>query len=81
MIGFTEDFGVEVVCVNGVLAQRDALDRHQCCLSKVRARTILGIGRKALWEQLQFALDGEPDPWFDFKDASVDTRQFNAITA
>ena len=38
-------------------------------------------GRKALWEQLQFALDGEPDPWFDFKDASVDTRQFNAITA
>jgi nitrite reductase (NADH) large subunit len=22
-------------------------------------------GRKALWEQLQFALDGEPDPWFD----------------
>ena len=38
-------------------------------------------GRKALWEQLQFALDGEPDPWFDFKDAAVDTRQFNAITA
>ncbi|WP_310564886.1 nitrite reductase large subunit NirB [Hydrogenophaga sp.] len=33
-------------------------------------------GRKALWEQLQFALDGEPDPWFDFKDAAVDTRQF-----
>ncbi|MBG6074239.1 nitrite reductase large subunit NirB [Polaromonas sp. CG_9.11] len=38
-------------------------------------------GRKALWEQLQFALDGEPDPWFDFKEASVDTRQFNAIAA
>jgi nitrite reductase (NADH) large subunit len=36
-------------------------------------------GRKALWEQLQFALDGEPDPWFDFKEASVDTRQFNAL--
>ena len=33
-------------------------------------------GRKALWEQLQFALDGEPDPWFDFKEAAVDTRQF-----
>ncbi|MFZ3139218.1 nitrite reductase large subunit NirB [Polaromonas sp.] len=38
-------------------------------------------GRKALWEQLQFALDGEPDPWFDFKEASVDTRQFTAIAA
>jgi nitrite reductase (NADH) large subunit len=38
-------------------------------------------GRKALWEQLQFALDGEPDPWFDFKDAAVDTRQFEALSA
>jgi len=38
-------------------------------------------GRKALWEQLQFALDGEPDPWFDFKEAEVDTRQFDALTA
>ncbi|ABM36721.1 nitrite reductase large subunit NirB [Polaromonas naphthalenivorans] len=38
-------------------------------------------GRKALWEQLQFALDGEPDPWFDFKEASVDTRQFTTIAA
>lgn len=36
-------------------------------------------GRKALWEQLQFALDGEPDPWFDFKDAAVDTRQFEPV--
>ncbi|MEZ5702547.1 MAG: nitrite reductase large subunit NirB [Burkholderiaceae bacterium] len=33
-------------------------------------------GRKALWAQLQFALDGEPDPWFNFEDAAVDTRQF-----
>jgi nitrite reductase (NADH) large subunit len=38
-------------------------------------------GRKALWEQLQFALDGEPDPWFDFKEAEVDTRQFAALSA
>ncbi|WCM89859.1 nitrite reductase large subunit NirB [Acidovorax sp. NCPPB 3576] len=36
-------------------------------------------GRRALWEQLQFALDGEPDPWFDFQEARVDTRQFAAI--
>ncbi|PKO77589.1 MAG: nitrite reductase large subunit [Betaproteobacteria bacterium HGW-Betaproteobacteria-15] len=38
-------------------------------------------GRKALWERLQFALDGEPDPWFDFKEAAVDTRQFIPIKA
>ncbi|MEN9373130.1 MAG: Nitrite reductase [Pseudomonadota bacterium] len=36
-------------------------------------------GRKALWAQLQFALEGEPDPWFDFDDAQVDTRQFIPI--
>ncbi|EHL20676.1 nitrite reductase (NAD(P)H) large subunit [Acidovorax sp. NO-1] len=36
-------------------------------------------GRKALWEQLQFALDGEPDPWFEFDKAAVDQRQFIPI--
>jgi nitrite reductase (NADH) large subunit len=35
--------------------------------------------RKALWERLQFALDGEPDPWFEFDKARVDTRQFVPI--
>jgi nitrite reductase (NADH) large subunit len=38
-------------------------------------------GRKALWERLQFALDGEPDPWFEFDKAAVDTRQFEAIAS
>ena len=38
-------------------------------------------GRKALWEALQFALDGEPDPWFEHQKASVDTRQFIPIQA
>ncbi len=38
-----------------------------------------GAGRKALWEQLQFALEGEPDPWFDLQQAQVDTRQFVAL--
>lgn len=38
-------------------------------------------GRKALWAQLQFALDGEPDPWFEFDKAAVDTRQFASISA
>jgi nitrite reductase (NADH) large subunit len=38
-------------------------------------------GRKALWAELQFALDGEPDPWFEFDKARVDTRQFIPIHA
>jgi len=38
-------------------------------------------GRKALWGRLQFALDGEPDPWFEFDKATVDTRQFEKISA
>ncbi len=36
-------------------------------------------GRKALWEKLQFSLDGEPDPWFEFDKAAVDSRQFAAL--
>jgi nitrite reductase (NADH) large subunit len=37
-------------------------------------------GRKALWERLQFSLDGEPDPWFEFEKAKVDLRQFAPLT-
>ncbi|HSV61292.1 MAG TPA: nitrite reductase large subunit, partial [Variovorax sp.] len=37
--------------------------------------------RKALWERLQFTLDGEPDPWFEAVNASVDVRQFEPFTA
>ncbi len=37
--------------------------------------------RKALWAQLQFSLDGEPDPWFDFGPAHVDLRQFEKVGA
>jgi nitrite reductase (NADH) large subunit len=33
-------------------------------------------GRRALWARLQFALDGEPDPWYELNEANVDTRQF-----
>lgn len=36
-------------------------------------------GRKALWERLQFSLDGEPDPWFEFDKAAVDARQFEPL--
>ncbi len=36
-------------------------------------------GRQALWAKLQFSLDGEPDPWFEFDKARVDTRQFNPV--
>ncbi|CAN5486853.1 nitrite reductase large subunit NirB [soil metagenome] len=38
-------------------------------------------GRKALWDKLQFSLDGEPDPWFEQDKASVDTRQFAKLGA
>ncbi len=38
-------------------------------------------GRKALWEKLQFSLDGEPDPWFEFAKAKVDLRQFTPVGA
>ena len=36
-------------------------------------------GRRQLWADLQFALDGEPDPWFEMDKAAVDTRQFTAL--
>ena len=36
-------------------------------------------GRQALWERLQFALDGEPDPWFEHERAQVDMRQFTPV--
>ncbi len=37
-------------------------------------------GRKALWERLKFSLEGEPDPWFEFDKAAVDTRQFQPVS-
>jgi nitrite reductase (NADH) large subunit len=37
--------------------------------------------RQALWERLQFSLDGEPDPWFEFEKAKVDLRQFDVLEA
>jgi len=35
--------------------------------------------RKALWAQLQAALEGEPDPWFECTKAEVDVRQFEPV--
>ncbi|MBC7734245.1 MAG: NAD(P)/FAD-dependent oxidoreductase [Bacteriovorax sp.] len=37
--------------------------------------------RKALWERLQFSLDGQPDPWFESSQASVDVRQFTPVAS
>ncbi len=37
--------------------------------------------RKALWAKLQFSLQGEPDPWFEFDKAEVDVRQFDKLSA
>jgi nitrite reductase (NADH) large subunit len=46
-------------------------------LDSIKQRVLDDVAnRKALWERLQFALDGEPDPWFEFDKAAVDERQF-----
>ena len=37
--------------------------------------------RKALSERLQFALDGEPDPWFEHAQAGIDLRQFKPVAS
>ena len=36
--------------------------------------------RKALYERLLFALEGEPDPWHEPEKACVDLRQFTALS-
>ncbi|MGE5093701.1 MAG: nitrite reductase large subunit NirB [Betaproteobacteria bacterium] len=38
-------------------------------------------GRRALWERLQLALEGEPDPWSEPARAGVDLRQFRPVGA
>ena len=38
-----------------------------------------GANRMALWERMQFALDGEPDPWHEPEKARVDLKQFTPI--
>jgi nitrite reductase (NADH) large subunit len=46
-------------------------------LDSIKQRVLDDPGqRRALWERLQFALDGEPDPWLEHGEAAVDTRQF-----
>jgi nitrite reductase (NADH) large subunit len=53
---------------------------HRVGMDHIKQRVIDDLeGRKALWEQLQFALDGEPDPWFQATEARVDKRQFIPI--
>ena len=49
-------------------------------LDHVRKRILDdAAGRRALWAELQAALDGEPDPWFEHDKAALDTRQFVPI--
>ena len=53
---------------------------HRVGLDHVKRRILEDAeGRRALWEQLQFSLDGEPDPWFEFERAQVDLRQFEPV--
>jgi nitrite reductase (NADH) large subunit len=49
-------------------------------LDYVRKRVLDdAAGRRALWERLQFALDSEPDPWFQPEQAKIDLRQFEPL--
>jgi nitrite reductase (NADH) large subunit len=53
---------------------------HRVGMEYVRKRVIEdAAGRRALWERLQFALEGEPDPWRELAKAGVDERQFDAV--
>ncbi|ANY61780.1 nitrite reductase large subunit NirB [Comamonas aquatica] len=53
---------------------------HRVGLDYVKRRILDdAAGRQALWAQLQFALDGEPDPWFELDKAHVDARQFQRV--
>ena len=50
---------------------------HRVGLDHVKQKILEDpAGRLALWERLQFSLDGQPDPWFAADQASIDTRQF-----
>jgi nitrite reductase (NADH) large subunit len=53
---------------------------HRVGLDHVKKKIVDDAeGRRALWAQLQFSLDGEPDPWFEFEKARVDLRQFEPV--
>jgi nitrite reductase (NADH) large subunit len=53
---------------------------HRVGLAHCKAQVLDDAdNRKALWERLQFALDGEPDPWFEHAKANVDLRQFDPV--
>ncbi|HEY8622940.1 MAG TPA: nitrite reductase large subunit, partial [Casimicrobiaceae bacterium] len=40
-----------------------------------------GDRRRALYERLQYALDGEPDPWHEMARAGIDQRQYTPLIA
>jgi nitrite reductase (NADH) large subunit len=53
---------------------------HRVGLDHVKRKVLDDAeGRRALWDKLQFSLDGEPDPWFEFERAQVDLRQFEPV--
>ena len=53
----------------------------RACNDAESDREVTTAELRARWERLQFALDGEPDPWFEHDKAAVDTRQFTALPA
>jgi nitrite reductase (NADH) large subunit len=50
-------------------------------IDHVKAKVLEDLpNQAALAARLRFSLDGLPDPWFEFDKASVDVRQFEALT-
>ena len=49
-------------------------------LDYVKKRVVDDVdGRRTLWQRLQFALDGQPDPWHEPQRARIDARQYEPL--
>ena len=67
-------------------ARRAGISSARCITSRASGSTTSSSGSsrtptaaRRLWERLQFALDGEPDPWHEPAKAGVDLRQYIPI--
>ena len=70
--------GLRRACVNRPVAEQDIA---RVGLEHVKKHIVDDAEkRKALYARLQFALEGEPDPWHQSEKAMVDTRQFDPLT-
>ncbi len=71
---------VQLYREEGWYLERNVRDIGRVGLDHVKRKVLEdAVGRKALWARLQFALDGEPDPWFESSRAAIDKRPFIPI--